>query len=391
MAKQTCTRAQVNLALLGLGTALAGCGPGTSAIGPRRGAAPDDDSIPLGPAARLRNVLVSDQPNTTFTVSGAGADDDLLLPRTSIARVRLPRAAITIAAAAPCFRPQSHYLEAGMLRDGGAIAFTFSNYYREAGCDEARQVPAPAASVVDPGRLGWVIGQEHYREGWPDLAMVDADRAGMTRLLQRAGYRVTVSADRGRAELLRDAVAFRAALAQAPTRVALIYVSGHGVSLAGRNYLVPADAPGPASIRAEHLLALDELVRILDPVDAAGGCAALLVDACRSLAGTGMQTLVGEPPRRILVNHSTAPGGTSFDGDVGMSAWTQRFVTVAEDFPDAALDQLLLYANRYTRWQSETSQRVQVPVLYGRPAVPPPAFGAGPPPARWGLLPRLAA
>ena len=42
-----------------------------------------------------------------------------------------------------------------------------------------------------------------------------------------------------------------------------------------------------------------------------------------------------------------------------MSAWTKRFMSVADAFPEATIDQIIGYANRYTKWQSEASLRVQ--------------------------------
>ncbi|WP_165982168.1 caspase family protein [Dankookia rubra] len=384
------SRAQVNRSLIGLGLGAAGCELRTPNSPPGTGAAADAGSIPLGPEARVQAVLVSGLPTTAFTISGVGAGADLVLPRTSIARVLLPRAGITITAQAPCFRTLQHHVQAGTLGDGDPITFTFSNIDRRAGCaEEAHAAAATGPAPADPGRLAWVIGNGAYGADWPPLGIVAADRQGMARVLRQAGYRVTVSADRGRAGLLENAATFRAALAEAAPSIAIIYVSGHGLSLDGRNFLVPVDAPATAAVRPEHLLGLDVLVQVLRPVEAAGGCAVLLADACRAVAGPHVPPLVAEPPRGVMVNHATAPGGTSFDGDRGMSAWTDRFVTVAEEFPDAAIDQVLGYANRYTRWQSEASRRRQVPVLYGAPATPVPAFGAGPPPARSGVLPRL--
>lgn len=387
-----CSRAQLNRALLGLGLTASGCAstsPGSwPGSRPTAGTTADEGAIPLGPEARRAAVLLSNQPATGFTVQGVGAGSDLTLPRTSIARVLLPVAGITIEARAPCFPVLTHFVQVGTLRDGDPISFDFVNFDRRAGC--LPEAPtAAAATPADPGRLAWVIGNGAYGADWPPLGIVAADRQGMTAVLRRAGYEVTVSADRGRAALLEDAAAFRAALTQAAPRVAIIYVSGHGLSLDGRNFLVPVDAPATAVARPEHLLGLEALVQLLQPVEAAGGCAVLLVDACRAAAGPRVPPLVAEPPRGVMVNHATAPGGTSFDGDRGMSAWTDRFVTVAGEFPDAAIDQVLGYANRYTRWQSEASRRRQVPVLYGAPTTPAPAFGAGPPPARSGLLPRL--
>jgi hypothetical protein len=338
----------------------------------------------------VQAVLISDQPITRFTISGVEAGTDLVLPPTSIARVLLPPLGVTIAAQTPCFRRLEHFVQAGSLSDSGQIAFSFSNLDRHPGCEAvAAAPPLGSPAGMDPRRLAWVIASAGYSGDWPPLAIVAQDSKAMVGTLQRAGYRVFLSFDRSRAGLLGDAASFRAALAHADPLLAIAYVSGHGVSLGGMNYFVPTDAPGSGVIRAEHLIAIDEIVQTLSPEQATNGCSVLLVDACRAESGARAQPFVAQPPRRALVNYSTAPGGSSFDADRGMSAWTEQFVGVAAEFPDASIDQIIGYANRYTFWQTEATQRAQVPLLYGAVVGAPPAFGAGPPPQREGVLPQL--
>jgi hypothetical protein len=347
--------------------------------------------IPLGPRAQVQAVLISDQPTTRFTISGVDAGTDLVLPPTSIARVLLPPLGVTIAAEATCFRRLEHFVQAGSLSDGGQIAFSFSNLDRRPGCEaEADAPPLGSPARMDPQRLAWVIASGNYGGDWPSLAITAEDRKAMVAILQQAGYRIFLSVDRSRADLLSDAESFSAALAHADPLLAIAYVSGHGVSLGGTNYFVPADAPGSREIRPEHLVAIDQIVQTLSPIKSRNGCSVLLVDACRAESGARAQPFVAQPPRGALVNYSTAPGASSFDADRGMSAWTEQFVTVAGEFPDASIDQIIGYANRYTLWQTEATQRAQMPILYGAVVSSLPAFGAGPPLRRKGMLPRLS-
>jgi hypothetical protein len=382
-----CNRRQLARSLLGLGLLTAGC---MSTLPPRK-AGRNDLPIPLGPRAQVQVALVSDQP-TNFTISGVEAGTDLVLPRTSIARVLLPLLGVTIAAQVPCFRRLEHFVQAGGLSNGGQIAFSFSNLDRRPGCEIAAAGPPLDRPLgTDPRRLALVIGSGNYGSDWPSLAIVAQDRKAMAGTLRQAGYQVSLSFDRSRAGLLSDAASFGAALARADPLIAIVYVSGHGVSLGGKNYLVPTDAPPSRAIRSEHLVAIDDIVQILSPVQARGGCALLLVDACRAESAAQAQPFISQPPRGALVNYSTAPGGSSFDADRGMSAWTDQFVTVAGEFPDASIDQIIGYANRYTLWETEATERAQAPVLYGTAVGPLPAFGAGPPPRRAGVLPQLPA
>jgi hypothetical protein len=349
----------------------------------------DDWAISLGSKTRIQAALVSDRPDVRFTVSGLEENKSFVLPRTSIARVILPPLGITIEASAPCFRKLEQFVQAGSLPDGGQIAFAFSNLDRLSDCNAtANTIPSIAQAFKDPARFAWVIGNSAYTV-WPSLGAVAADREAMMMILRQASYNVTASADSSRVNLVNDGANFRALLAHARPRIAIVYLSGHGVSLNGKNYVVPIDAPDVGSIRPEDLFAVEDIVQILSSVRADGGCALVLVDACRANTKALAQPFTFERSHEALVNYSTAPGGRSYDSERGMSAWTEQFVTVAGEFPNASIDQILGYANRYTFWQSQATQQPQVPVLYGEFTGPLPSFSAGSAPLGAGELPHL--
>ena len=75
---------------------------------------------------------------------------------------------------------------------------------------------------------------------------------------------------------------------------------------------------------------------------------------------TGQTThpMVAPDNQDVLVNYSTSPGSTSYDSPEGMSAWTERFVTISGAYPWLGIDQLVMYPDRYTKWQSAASLRI---------------------------------
>src|SRR3954462_7892553 len=47
---------------------------------------------------------------------------------------------------------------------------------------------------------------------------------------------------------------------------------------------------------------------------------------------------------------SAMPGTSAFTGKIGMSAWTAQFVALADAYPGLEIDQIVRYANLYTKW-----------------------------------------
>ncbi|HXE18778.1 MAG TPA: caspase family protein [Castellaniella sp.] len=335
-------------------------------------------------------MLTSNQHATGFRVSGVGAGRDLVLPPTSIAKVLLPRGGVTIVGSTPCFPDIVQHVQTDQGYQGSDIQFYFSNLDRRASCIDDQTPGFPRAHEMPRGtdgqRLAWVVTNSAYGPGWPTLFFVDSDRKAMAATLRRAGYQTLISSDLRLDQLKADWASFRHQVSRQAWRSVIVYFSGHGVAVGISNFFVPTNAPG-AGYGPADLFAVSEVVQALAPVSASDSCVTVLVDACRAQSGKAGSALVAEPAGAVLVNHSASPGATSFDDDYGMSAWTERFVTVADTFPDAPVDQILEYANRYTSWQSEASRRVQNPVLYGRPRGQTCAFGDQAAPRRRGALP----
>ncbi|HEY0183407.1 MAG TPA: caspase family protein [Rhodopila sp.] len=361
--------------------AVIGCsGPsGTpDAGGSASSSAGDRYSIRLGPAAAVPATLTSNVSVTRFRIGGiVGSANEFVLPATSVAKIVLPMGEATITATVKCYPKIVNHIQVGLRDDELDINFVFSNAMRKPDCEDEAQQPAilpvtPAAPAAATEKLAWVIANSAYTDGWPALSFVEDDKTNMVALLSRAGFRVITSYNIPRRQLLADEDTFARLLAERPWRAVVVYMSGHGVGLQGRNYFVPVDAPNAKAPVAQDLLAIADVQQILRKSVSRGSFGIVLVDACRSAAGGEGHRMVAADDHDVLVNYSTSPGSTSYDNPGGMSGWTQRFVSVSNAYPGLGIDQLVLYADRYTTWQSAASLRVQTPVLYGRfpPTVP---------------------
>jgi TPR repeat protein len=165
-------------------------------------------------------------------------------------------------------------------------------------------------------RLALVIGNGAYRNV-AALANPPNDAKDIAAALKSLGFEVTLETDLDQAATRRAIDEFAAKSADAD--VSLLYYAGHGLQLAGRNYLVPVDA---------NLRTADDVVArtvALDPVLAelgkGQGLHLVFLDACRNnpFAGAGVAlpqaglARVGKLPG-FFITFATQPDNVAFDG-----------------------------------------------------------------------------
>jgi Caspase domain len=293
--------------------------------------------------------VTSTERATTFQFSGVGAGHDLVLPPTNVAKVLFPAGEITITARAPCYAKIVNHVQIAEQDDDKELDFNFTNAERKPGCEEpATHSREPAISEPSlsqkSAKLAWVITNSTYGGDWPQLSFVDNDQASMNAVLSRAGYRAIDSHNRSKQQLLTDETMVQQALTQQNWSSVIVYISSHGMGLGGRNYIVPADAPASNSAGPSDLFDIDRIKQDLRPLWNSGVFAIILVDACRSNADTRLRPFLAVHDEGTLVNFSASPGSVSFDGEDGMSGWTERFVALAQTVPWLGTDQLVLYA-----------------------------------------------
>jgi len=212
---------------------------------------------------------------------------------------------------------------------------------------EPQQVPAPAAppSVLSgpEQRVALVIGNSNYRNA-PQLANPDNDAQSMAQLLNSAGFEVVEATDLTQNDMIKVVQDFSARVqAHGPNTVAMVYYAGHGVQLAGENYLVPVDA----KIATVNDLVSDSvrLVDVMATLEAIPSRMRIVVlDACRNnpfpaINDAGRGLAIVDAPNGSIVGYSTAPGTEALDGAGGHSPYTSAFLQLAHE-PNLPIEQL---------------------------------------------------
>ncbi len=208
-------------------------------------------------------------------------------------------------------------------------------------------LPAAAAK-----RVALVIGNAAYVQANALTNPVN-DAADMAKALTEAGFDVTLGLDvdrRGFDEKLR---AFSRSLDGADT--AVLFYAGHGLQVAGRNYLVPVDAGlGTERDLDFEAISLDFVLRQME-VGREGKTSIVFLDACRdnplarNLArsmgtrsasiGAGLaevQTGVG-----TFIAYSTQPGNVALDGAGRNSPFTAALAAHVSE-PGRSLTALMI-------------------------------------------------
>lgn len=203
--------------------------------------------------------------------------------------------------------------------------------------------PAPTALQGPEQRVALVIGNSNYQNA-PQLANPDNDAQSMAQFLNSAGFEVVSATDLGQNDMLRVVQDFSAKVsARGPNTVAMVYYAGHGVQLAGENYLVPVDAKvsSPTEL-VNNSVRLVDVMSTLETIPSR--MRIVILDACRNnpfptVNDAGRGLAIVDAPNGSIVGYSTAPGAEALDGTGGHSPYTQAFLNVARE-PNVPIEQL---------------------------------------------------
>ena len=192
----------------------------------------------------------------------------------------------------------------------------------------------PSTALADK-RVALVIGNSAYKHAG-ELANPKNDAADMAAALKKLGFQVIDGFDLDKASLDRKIRDFATALSGAD--VGLFFYAGHGLQVAGQNYIVPVDAQlTTASALEFEMVRLDLVHRIMEREAQTN---ILFLDACRNnplarnLARV-MGTRSGEIGRGLaavesgsgtLISFSTQPGNVASDGSGRNSPFTGPLV-----------------------------------------------------------------
>jgi hypothetical protein len=179
-------------------------------------------------------------------------------------------------------------------------------------------------------RVALVIGNSDYRNAAP-LANPVNDAQAMAAKLTALGFEVILRKDATKAQM-EDAVGIFGEKLTADA-TGLLFYAGHGIQVAGRNYLVPVDAK-LASEQRVKLETVDAEV-VLDQMAAARTKVSLVIlDACRNnpferrFRSTSGGLAQMNAPEGTLVAYATAPGKVANDGDGRNGLYTGELLKV---------------------------------------------------------------
>jgi uncharacterized caspase-like protein len=181
-----------------------------------------------------------------------------------------------------------------------------------------------SASFAHAGkRVALVIGNSAYQHT-PKLDNPKNDAADMAAALKKQGFEVIEGFDLDKRGFDQKVLAFAAALKGSDAGV--FFYAGHGMQVAGQNYLVPTDAKAEAAETLDfELVRVDVVQRIMERLTNTN---ILFLDACRDnpLArnlARSMGTRSSEIARGLaqveagigtLISFSTQPGNVALDG-----------------------------------------------------------------------------
>lgn len=179
-----------------------------------------------------------------------------------------------------------------------------------------------AAAFAEP-RTALIIGNAAYAEA--PLNNPANDASLMAKVLQRAGFEVTVRTNASQ-RALKDAIRSFGEALKRKGGVGLFYYSGHGVQVDGENYLVPVgeDIQDEGDLKRRAVTAAEAV----DAMASANPKLNIVVlDACRDnplrRGGTrGLSRI--DSSANLFVSFATSPGAVALDGEGRNSPYTKH-------------------------------------------------------------------
>ena len=203
----------------------------------------------------------------------------------------------------------------------------------------ATEKPASVSTAIGltgpEQRIALVIGNSKYRNT-VQLSNPVNDTKAIAQLLNSAGFEVISATDLSHNQMIQAVQEFSGRVAgRGPNTVAMVYYAGHGVQLAGENYLVPVDAR--ISSEPDLINGSLRLVDVMATLEAIPSRMRIVIlDACRnnpfpSLNDAGRGLAIVDAPKGSIVAYSTAPGTEALDGAGDHSPYAAAFLRLAHE------------------------------------------------------------
>jgi uncharacterized caspase-like protein len=219
----------------------------------------------------------------------------------------------------------------------------------------------PAAAQQQEKRIGLVVGDGAYAKS--PLATAANDAGLIAQTLQAAGFDVVGARDLDGDTLRRSFRDFvQKAQASGPDTVAIVYLAGYGVQLAGENYFIPVDSAlsRDTEIPIEGLR-ISDYIRELASLQLKASIVVLDAARRQPFIEGGPQIAGGlalvEPPARTLIAFNAAPGTVAPEEQGPYGAYAQ---SLAEMIRTGGLPLPEVF-NRVRLRVNESTKGAQVP------------------------------
>jgi tetratricopeptide (TPR) repeat protein len=228
---------------------------------------------------------------------------------------------------------------------------------------------AAPSSALRETRIALVIGNSQYANVGM-LANAGNDAQTFANRLRSLGFsKVTLALDLPREKNAAALATFAEEANKADW--AVVYYAGHGIEMAGVNFLIPVDAKlsADSDVQAEAI----PLSHVLDAVEGARKLRLVILDACRdnpfldkmvrSVTHRAIQRGVGhiEPQGATLVAYAAKHGQQALDGEGANSP----FMTALSKHVDAPGVEIVLLFRRVRDDVLFATRKQQEPFIYG--------------------------
>ncbi len=193
-----------------------------------------------------------------------------------------------------------------------------------------------SSAWAEKKRVALVIGNSAYKHTSP-LDNPKNDATVMTKVLTELGFDVISSLDLSQNDMKRAIKSFAQKLEEGGKgTVGLFYYAGHGVQVAGRNFLIPVTAKISSAVDVE--IESIDLEVVTNAMNLAGnGFNVVVLDACRDnpfksstrSLSRGLARI--NAPKGSLIAYATSPGDVAADGEGANSPYTAALVKVMQE------------------------------------------------------------
>ena len=175
-------------------------------------------------------------------------------------------------------------------------------------------------------RVALVIGNNNYQRPLSVLSNPINDANIMKKILKKIGFDVIYSENITKREMRLKLEKFYSKIKKGG--VGLLYFSGHGIEINGRNYLIPIDANLSEEIDVEFdSIILDRITKKM--LSSKNRLNIVILDACRNNPFTkGLNGGLAEitPPVGLFVSYSTGAGKVALDGIPGQNGVFTKYL-----------------------------------------------------------------